>query len=579
MINKEQLKYETTECMKVCDSFLYFVLNFGWIEDKETSQAIPFALWDSQQVILSDFLKAYRLIILKARQLGLTWLCAAYALWLCITKPLQLVIVISAKEDWAIEFLDRVKFILDRLPSYMYPKVDKRTGQNLSFQHRNGLISEIKSLATTPEGAQSKTPTLLILDETARNRYIKEIWASSKPGIDAAKGRIILISNSIKDGVGWSWTRDVYTKSMQGVNDFTRIFMPWWDRPGRSRESVFDEDIKEDRPSFIYQQLREGMDEEDISQHYPSTEEEAISAMAGSFFGKTLAPFQGIKGELGSLVKGKQDSDYETKNFIFTPNNKGTLEVWSQPEPHYQDRYAIGSDVSEGLGVTYSVAYVYDRLDQQFVARMRSNRIAADIWADRLMDLGYFYNTAMVCPERNGAGITTILRMQDVYPNLFYGKKPGKIKGEYILEYGWNQSEEKKQILAGDLKRYYRDVFHIVPCAVLLDESSTFIRHENGKIAHEEGKLDDCVIAAALSLQASFLMPELVDTKPGKRKSSYDRRIDRLEQGDRDSWAEYASHSEQETIKALYGEQGERDPDEFGDLEAYDDGYLHGGLD
>ena len=357
--------------------------------------------------------------------------------------------------------------------------------------------------------------------------------------------------------------------------------MPWWDRPGRSREVIFDEDTKKDTPLFIYQQLRQGMDEEDIIQHYPSTEEEAISAMAGSFFGNTLAPYKGIKGEIGTLYKGK-----EPKEFDFMPERKGILEVWTHPEQYYQDRYAIGSDVSEGLGGTYSVAYVYDRLDQQFVARMRSNRIAADVWADRLMDLGYYYNTAMVCPERNGAGITTILRLEDVYPNLFYGKKPGKLKGEYILEYGWQQSEEKKQILAGDLKRYYREVMSAVPCAVLLDESSTFIRHENGKIAHEEGKFDDCVIAAGLSVQASFLMPALKDTRPGKRKSSYDRRIDRLEQGNRDSWDEYAAYSERETIRALYGEQGERDPDEYGDLEAYDDGslhdddgYLNGGLD
>lgn len=574
-LNDTDLEYQTNECIKVYESFLYFVLNYCWIEDKETSQAVPFKLWDSQRGILKDFLSAYRLVILKARQLGLTWLCASYVLWLCITKPLQLVIVISAKEDWAIEFLDRVKFQLNRLPPWMCPKIDKITGQNLSFQHRDDLVSEIKSLATTPEGAQSKTPTLLILDETARNRYIKEIWASSKPGIDAAKGRIILISNSIKDGVGWSWTRDIFTKSMTGVNDFTRIFMPWWDRPGRSREMVFDEDTKEDRPEFILQQLREGMDEEDIIQHYPSTEGEAISAMAGSFFGNTLQPFKGIQGEVGNLLKGKGDKD-----FAFDIDHKGVLEVWAQPEPYWQDRYSIGSDVSEGLGGTYSVAYVYDRLEQQFVARLRSNRIAADIWADRLMDLGYFYNTGMICPERNGAGITTILRMENVYPNIFYGKKPGKLKGEYILEYGWNQSEEKKQILAGDLKRYYRDVFHLVPCAILIDESSTFIRHENGKIAHEEGKLDDCVIAAGLAVQANFLMSELRDTRPGKRKSSYDRRIDRLEQGDKDSWAEYASHAEQETFKTLYGDQGKGvDPDELGDVESYDDGYLHGGLD
>ena len=76
-VEGDNRQHRVDECIKVYKSFLFFVLNYCWIEDKETSQAIPFALWDSQKSILHAFLTAYRLIILKARQLGLTWLCAA----------------------------------------------------------------------------------------------------------------------------------------------------------------------------------------------------------------------------------------------------------------------------------------------------------------------------------------------------------------------------------------------------------------------------------------------------------------------------------------------------------------------
>lgn len=551
-------KHQAEECLAVIGSFLHFVLNYCWIEDKETSQPIQFKLWASQRRILKAFLTAYRLIILKARQLGLTWLCAAYALWLCITKPLQLVVVISAKEDWAIEFLDRVKFILDRLPDWMIPEVTKRTGQTLEFRHNGNLLSTIKSLATTPEGAQSKTPTLLILDETARNRYIKEIWAASKPGIDVAKGRIILISNSIKDGVGWGWTRDIFTKSMLKVNDFVRIFMPWWDRPGRSTEIVYDEDTKTEIPFFIKQQKDEGMDEEDISQHYPSTEQEAISAMLGSYFGKTLAKYQPHEGEKGFLEV------QEDGKLNFIPDRKGILEIWEHPEINADYRYSVGSDISEGLGQSYSVAYVYDRLTKKLVAKMRSNRIEADIWADKLIELSKYYGNAYIAPERNGAGITTIQRLIEKYVSyLFYREVPGKIKGQYVNEYGWQETNANKHILAADLKTYFRTVFLDVPCGILLDECSTFIRHENGKLEHEEGKFDDCVIGAALAIQCDLMMPPVVPLKPEKRQSMFDKRIDALKRGNTEDYEEYII---QETIQQekYYGIEDDFDYGEMG---------------
>ena len=503
-------KERAQECYNVCESFLYFVLNFAWIEDKAGGEAIPFKLWDSQIRILPQFLTALRLTILKARQLGLTWMCAAYALWCCITKPLFMVVVISAKEDWAIEFLDRVKFIKDRLPEWLYPPVKKETGQIIQFLHTDNRISEIKSLATTPEGAQSKTPNLLILDETARNRYIRQIWAASKPGIDAAKGQIIIISNSIKDGVGWGWTRDVYIKSMKGINDFVRIFMPWWDRPDRPKD-------------FRARQINEGMDEEDFSQHYPETEAEAISAMLGSFFGKSLArhnqPLDGIVG----IIKRNRLKELE-----FVPQARGIIELWRYPyyleegfnDIPYTSRFCIGSDVSEGLGQTYSVAYVYDRLIQEFVARIRSNRVDAHTWAKMLWDLSrYYWNAvpsnpwyttqpALICVETTGAGQTTVDQLKNkLGANMYVELAAGKVGSEVTKRFGWHETNQKKHDLSEDLRNWFKTTQGRVHCPILIEECSTWIKHENKTIGPEDStKLGDCVIAAGVTLQADKFM-------------------------------------------------------------------------
>ena len=503
------------ELGKITRSFYYFILKWCWIEDKQNKCAIPFALWPEQLRVLPRIVLAMRLIVLKARQLGLTWMVAAYVLWLAWTRPLQLIIVISVNEELSIEFLDRVYFILDRLPEHLKPTIATRNRQVLEIQHNDGLVSTIKSLPTTEMGAQSKTPTLLVLDETSRNRLVAEIYSASLPGIDAAGGRVIVISNSIKTAPGWPWTRGIYTDSMKGENVFERIFMDWRARPDRPED-------------FRSLKILDGMTEEDFSQHYPETEEEAISAIGGAYFGDALARHAGAqrKGIRGTIVN---INDYWT----FEESPAGLLEVWELPYNEREGydgkpwlyRYAMGADVSEGLGDTYSTAYVIDRLTDEIVARMRSNRVDAHRWGEMLFDLSQYYGNALLCPERTGAGQTTIKRLRDLGANLYLRTKADKLgKGEVTKVYGWEETRNSKQELAGDLRAWMKTCPPI-PDAILIDECSTFILREDGSLGHEEGKYDDCVFGAGTALQASKFIaraPEQVPTAPRLRREPRD---------------------------------------------------------
>ncbi|HAA04781.1 MAG TPA: hypothetical protein DCE18_15650, partial [Syntrophobacteraceae bacterium] len=171
--------------------FIRFVSRYCYIQDRKSGGPIRFELWPGQAEVTAKLLSAKLLAALKARQLGITWLIAAYCLWRSIFRANELIIVISAKEDLAVEFLDRVKYMFDRLPGWLRPPVLKRTTTELSFgvESRDakgdlvviGHQSTIKSIPSTPDAGQSKTISLLVMDETALNRYCKEIWGSAKP--------------------------------------------------------------------------------------------------------------------------------------------------------------------------------------------------------------------------------------------------------------------------------------------------------------------------------------------------------------------------------------------------------------
>ena len=60
----------------------YFVDTYGHIEDKDAATLIqPFKLWEEQRNALRAFRDNKLNVILKARQLGITWLVLHYALW------------------------------------------------------------------------------------------------------------------------------------------------------------------------------------------------------------------------------------------------------------------------------------------------------------------------------------------------------------------------------------------------------------------------------------------------------------------------------------------------------------------
>uniref|UniRef100_A0A6M3IGN4 Terminase n=1 Tax=viral metagenome TaxID=1070528 RepID=A0A6M3IGN4_9ZZZZ len=277
--------------------------------------------------------------------------------------------------------------------------------------------------------------------------------------------------------------------------------MPWWDHPDRPK-------------NFIEIQRSEGYDDDDIAMHYPSTIEEAIEALTGNYFGKALAKHnQFTDGQKGYL---EYDDDGDIR---FEPSKHGILEVWEEPDQvGWRNLHVIFSDVSEGLGQTSSVAYVFNRDKRKFVAKLKSSKIAADLWADELIKLAKWCgDTPLLCPEVSGAGQTTLkVLRRERYPRIYRDRQEDKVRKKVTTTYGWAESRKKKVLLVDALKGYLRDSETPVPDGELIDQCSTFIRHPDGRLAKEdETKRDDCVIAAGgcLVLDETLPAPERTMTE------------------------------------------------------------------
>ena len=121
------VELELRKCRNPKTGCLYFIQNYVHIEDKDMlldpdtpGVARKFILWADQIKTLALILRNRLIIILKARQLGLTWLALAYAVWRMLFFPGYTVNALSKKENPdAKELVRRIRFILEHLPPWM----------------------------------------------------------------------------------------------------------------------------------------------------------------------------------------------------------------------------------------------------------------------------------------------------------------------------------------------------------------------------------------------------------------------------------------------------------------------------
>jgi hypothetical protein len=255
----------------------YFIENYVHIEDRDSEKiAVPFTLWEGQRKTLKDFENERLNIILKARQLGLTWLALAYAVWCMIFHPGFMVVALSRGEDEAKELARRVGFICKYLPEWLIRHKRDRTNKLpyyddtttvISIHHPNGEPSIFKSFTAAPDSGRSFTANLVILDEWAFQQWAREIWTAAYPTINRPTGGKLIGLSTIERG---SLFEDIW----QGDNNFNKIFLGWDTDPRRTPE--------------WYEQTKKDLGDATLAE-YPATVEEAFAIPGGAYFSEVRA--------------------------------------------------------------------------------------------------------------------------------------------------------------------------------------------------------------------------------------------------------------------------------------------------
>jgi phage FluMu gp28-like protein len=162
---------------------------YARVEDKRSHRAIPFRLYECQKRVAWQLEAKHWLWILKARRLGLTWLLAAYAVYLMTEKENQTIVVLNQTREYAQDFLERMRLILDHLPDDKRPerKVDNKA--QLTF--KNG--GSVRSVACTRRAIRSLSADLVIFDEAAYMDLLKDARKAAQPAVELGDGQVVAI--------------------------------------------------------------------------------------------------------------------------------------------------------------------------------------------------------------------------------------------------------------------------------------------------------------------------------------------------------------------------------------------------
>jgi hypothetical protein len=359
----------------------YFINKYCHIYDAVAGEWVPFDLWDAQADTLRTIHLHQLTVILKARQLGMTWLVLAYALWLMVFRPVASIMLYSRRDTDAIYLLsdDRLRGMFARLPDWMKSGHDTTADNAHEWGLETGSI--VRAFPTT--AGDSYTSTLVVVDEADLSPDLNALMRAVKPTIDNG-GKMVLLSRADKSSPV-SEFKNVYINAVEGKNDWVSVFLPWWTHPKRD-DAWYQRQIRD------IQSRTGSLD--DLYEQYPATDIEAIKPRE---MDKRI-PYVWLTEVYQSLdgddLLGMQG-----------------LTVYKKPEKGRE--YVIGADPAEGNPNSDDSAATVMDVDTGEEVAVLVGKLQPSFFANSIVKLASWYEGAGLMVERNNHGHAILLKLQE----------------------------------------------------------------------------------------------------------------------------------------------------------------------
>lgn len=178
---KEELIKEILKC---ASDPVYFICTYAKIQHP-VKGLLPFKLYPFQEDIVKGYVSHRKNIILKARQLGVSTVSAAYIAWYMLFHREKNVLVLATKQETAKNMIRIIKNIFKYIPPWIRDMGKISVNNRNSLELENG--SRVKAITTSADAGRSEAVSLLVIDEAAHIETFKEIWAGVGPTVSTRR--------------------------------------------------------------------------------------------------------------------------------------------------------------------------------------------------------------------------------------------------------------------------------------------------------------------------------------------------------------------------------------------------------
>jgi hypothetical protein len=467
-----------------------------------------------------------RICVLKARQIGISTIIEAIIFTLSVWLDGYSSLIIAHENEASEGLLEMTKLYWDKYPFAEFHDEKYKGKKNLAWADSNSRVT-VKT-AENEKAGRSKTIHGLHASEVAFWPDPEVLMSGLRQSIPSF-GITMVFLESTANGVG-NYFHKTCMEAMRGDNEFAFKFYPWHEHPEYTARYVpanlrhkitlhdLDEEelqlramgITDDRllwRRYAITNLCQGS-VETFHQEYPTNPHEAFVST-----GRNVLPIRELlrhydprAGQRGVLVRNKASRTVE-----FQPRSDGWFTVYSHPSPDKSwGIYLCGGDPTHTTTGDNAVVQVINRRTLEQVGVYR-NKIDPINFGKHMQLIGYYFNEALLAPEKEGPGYATVgCIVADEYPNVFQGTNVTSAKGHPVDVMGWSTNSNTKHLAIQTLVKHVTDPMVelgnvkyglIVHDELTMLELRDYVTTENGGYENSDGsEYDDGVMALAIAL-------------------------------------------------------------------------------
>lgn len=516
-----------------------YIENYLKIVNKE-GKLVPLKFNYAQQILydtikkLKSENKLVRIIILKARQLGLSTATGGIFNSNTLLSFNVKTGIITHKSEATSNLFNMYKIMYQNLPEQLKPSLLNDNQNTLVFNNEKGtgLNSSIKCMTAGSSGVgRSTTYQQLHMSEYAfwpGNK--KDTYLGLVQTVPATPDSMIIIESTPN---GYDDFKDKWDDAVAGKSDFVPLFFPWYINPEYKMtytgfELTEDElEIKE-----LYNLSNEQItwrrwciknncsnDLDQFKQEYPSCPEEAFLSI-----GKCVFPKESVVNRLQKvhdpIKNGYFKYEYNGKtitSFEFVESKaKPYIRIYEDVKNNYP--YVLGGDTA-GIGTDSFAGDVINNVTGNQCATLEIELDETE-YVMQMFCLGKYYNEALLCIETNYSTYPVKKLWEMDYTNQYLRQVDEGLNIKIQDKLGFNTNRATRPVIIAELVDFFKECIDLINDRTTLREALTFIKRSDGKQAADDGYHDDRIMSLAIAQAARCQQTYIVIKKEGGEKST-----------------------------------------------------------